>query len=118
MSALNLTPLECCDRAADLLRQAGFEFVTASMKSTSCYYRLPGYEGTLRVSIHGRKRDRRAFHNSGPVLAHVTFPIGSASRHGMLNKGGDYLLHVVATGIGHYLIKAHRPKSSAKTNES
>lgn len=97
-----MTPLDACDRSAELLRGAGFVFVRASMKSTSCYYALPGYVGTIRVSTHSRKRDKRP-HSSGPVVAHVTFPRGCKQ---FLTESS--VLHTTACGVGHFMLKAKR----------
>jgi hypothetical protein len=114
MAERNMTPLDFCDGAAELLRKAGFIFVCASMKSTSCYYRLPDRSGTLRVSIHGRKKDRAGVHQTGRVHAQATFPAGSANARGILDKGHEYLEGVVARAIGIYMLRAPLSKTGER----
>lgn len=94
------SPLEACDRAAELLKEAGFEFVAASMKSTSTYYKLGSRQGTLRISIHGRKKDRPSYHATGAVISAATFP-----SHG--GAVGEMRVEAtVATAIGIYMIRS------------
>lgn len=97
-----LAPLDACDRAAEHLRAAGFVFAKASMKSTSCYYSRPGYLGTIRVSIHSKKKDRVSFHETGPVVARATFP----SQGGPVT--GLRVENYVANAIGMFMMKAKR----------
>ena len=106
------TPLDCCDKAADLLRRAGFVFVCASLKSTSCYYQLPGHEGTLRVSIQSRKKDRAGRHQTGKVHAQATFAAGSANRHGHIDKPEIYIESTVALAIGLYMLRATKTRGT------
>lgn len=96
----SLAPLEACDRAAEHLRVAGFVFAVASMKSTSCYYSRPGYFGTIRVSVHSKKKDRHRFHQSGPVVSRATFPAcgGPVTELRVQNA--------VANAIGMFMLKA------------
>jgi len=96
------SPLEACDHAADFLKKAGFTFVTASMKSTSTYYALEERIGTIRVSIHGRKKDRASYHLSGPVVSTVTFP----SHGGAV--AGERVEYAVASAVGIYMIRAKK----------
>ena len=48
----DMTELEACVYAADLLKRIGFELRWTSMKSEACYYALPGHVEVLRVAGH------------------------------------------------------------------
>lgn len=64
--------LEACDRASIILRELGFRLTYTSMKSEACYYKLPGFDGVVRIAAHrlGRTEHRKM---SSPVVANVTF---------------------------------------------
>lgn len=96
-----MTPLEACDAAVELLRKVGFVHVRTSMKTTLCYYALPGRIGTIRVSTHSRKKDRRDLHRHGRVVSHITFPWGG--KKNLLPMSVEF---ATCWAIGHYMLKA------------
>ena len=105
LSLLKITPLDACDRAAKLVRKAGFALVCASMKSTACYYSYPSRHGVLRIATY-RKGGRNEWSKDGPTLVSVTFPDGGVNKDGHLHLTEEYIENHVANAIGLYLLRS------------
>lgn len=108
---MKLTPLEACDYSTSLLKKAGFQFIRTSLKSTSCYYGLPGRIGTIRVSLHTRKKDKKDRHNSGPVVSSIVFSPAQADSKGLI-KFPQSVEFMIASAIGLYMIRAEHENHS------
>lgn len=104
-TALRLSPLEACDQAICLLKQAGFEFVKVSMKSHTAYYRFPGRYGVLRVGTHPKSNgNSRA--ETGPVCGTITYSPAHAKADGKLLLSAIHVENTVANAVGRYMIKS------------
>lgn len=90
--------LSACAKAADLLRSFGFQHKRTAMKTESCYYGLPDYDGTIRISAHRYNRSE-ARANGFPVLSMVTFGHNQG-------KVSDIAVHDrVITALGNYFAR-------------
>ena len=114
MSLIKVTPLDACDRAAKLVRKAGFALVCASMKSTACYYSYPNRHGVLRIATH-RKGGRNEWSKDGPTLVSVTFPDGGVRKDCHLYMTEEYIENHVANAIGLYLLRSAVKEHEAKS---
>lgn len=96
--------LDACDRSAELLRSAGFERRYVSMQAESCYYGLPGYEETIRVSAHRKSKPRPGMKDT--CVAKITI-----SHMMTMYQGGtqalpdEKLYRMVAEAIGRYVLR-------------
>lgn len=103
--------LELCQRAAQMLRDAGFEHAYTSMKTEAVYYRLPGYYGLLRVAAHSKDKTNQ-IHGFEPIAARVTFNGGGTQPPGTLLISDEKVETVVAQAIGFYMMRARPPRES------
>lgn len=99
------------DEAIALVKAAGFEFVAAAHNRETVYYRWPGREEQLRLSLHGRKGTR---HPQGHlVIASVSFGV-SRGRNSTIAPAGPHEIRMseqalfghVASAIGRYFLKS------------
>ena len=107
--------LEACARAAEILKQAGFEFRHYSRKSEACYYGWPGVAGTIRVAAHKRKKkNHRAGDGAYTVISKITVG-GAFSMYsgGVLALPDAKLQSLVAHAIGFYFIHAGMAQGDA-----
>lgn len=115
-SAVRKTPLECVDEAIALVKKMGFEFVVASMKSTSSYYRFPGCKGLLRIGMHRKGKANVISH--GPVYGSITFPTKEMQPDQKLHMAEGRLENIIAVGIGYYFVKEYRTQDgTAETKQ-
>ena len=95
--------LELCNRAADLLRLAGFEFRHASRTTEACYYGWPGRSELIRVAAHAFGG---AVQGKADVIAKITYgtdmPQGRGATVKISMQSAD---RRVAEAIGHYFLK-------------
>lgn len=88
-------------RAAEILKRAGFEFRAASSNSEATYFALPGRPELLRVAAHARGR--------GPdTIASITFHPSHSTPRGM-RMGDAKFTEYVARGIGFYILNLDPP---------
>lgn len=94
--------LQLVDLANNMLRHAGFEVASVSLKSEATYWRWPGRRGVIRVSSHKFKGTLAGLDR---VLARITFRGGKERRH-MVCISQQRVEGMVATAIGSYMLKS------------
>lgn len=97
------------EKAQARLKRIGFEFANLSMDGETAYWRWPGKEAQLRVSLHGRKHKGRHPH-ADRVVSSLSFGGGVASNSGVPPhlipmSDGAFDGHL-ARAIGMYFLKA------------
>ena len=97
--------LDLCDRAAVLLKDAGFVHYQTSMKTEACYYRWPDRPHLLRLASHSGGKTRNGL---GPVAAKLTFTGNVHSRPGTMRLAHEKFEQMVALAVGQYFIKSAR----------
>ncbi len=95
--------LDLCDRAATMLRAAGFIFVNVSMKTEACYYRWPDRPHLLRIAAHRLKNPPIGL---GPVVSKITFNGTHVDRPGMMKIADPKVDAVVEQAIGRYFLRS------------
>lgn len=94
--------LELVDRANRMLRDAGFERASVSLKSEATYWRWPDRQGVLRVSSHKFSGGLAGLNR---VVARLTFRGGYGHRHRVC-MSDERFEDMVAMAIGRYLLKS------------
>ena len=97
---------DLCNRAADMLRGAGFVLHTASRKTEACYYHLPGRNELLRVATHTSNGRTMGL---GKVVSKITFGNDASERPGTLRISNEKVESLVAGAIGRYMIQSAKP---------
>lgn len=107
--------LALCDRAAAMLRDAGFELRYVSMKTEACYYGLPGRTSLLRVATHGYGGGGNKRGPTTPVAAKLTFNGCQGDQPGHMRLAEQKFETMVASAIGCYMLATakERPDSHA-----
>lgn len=99
---------EVIERCVALLKSAGFELRSASMRSEACYYGLPGRDELIRVAIHSKKKPH-------PGLIKVVTKITINGRHcdptGEITINPEKIHGIVAGAIGRYMLACGRSSS-------
>jgi len=100
---------EACERAAQMLLDAGFEFRYQSQVTETRYYGLPGRAQNIRVSAHKSKR--------GPIglpetVARITFHPGGCETANCIAISDESFEHMGAVAIGFYVMKSNGPPKS------
>jgi hypothetical protein len=99
-----------CDRAAEMLLGAGFEFRYQASQTETRYYGLPGRPHNIRVSAHRSKK--------GPIglaetVARITFHAGGCETPLHIAISDESFDHMVAVAVGFYVLKSNRPMRSS-----
>ena len=106
--------LELCDRAAEMIKSAGFILDSVSMKTETCYYRLPDRSQLLRISNHSYRRNRNlGFDN---VVAKITFSGCHLDPFGKMKILDSKMESMVAGAIGRYFLNSS-PERKEKDSE-
>ena len=89
--------LEACGRAVELLKACGFVWFYTSMSSEAVYYKLDGFEGTIRVAAH---RFSRGEYRAGapPTAGLIIF----GESQGEFSE--EKILDAVHRGLGRYFM--------------
>ena len=102
-----LTPLECSDYAALLLKKAGFVFSHAGRNgSTSCYYKFPGRVGTIRIGTHRVRNPEDRHWGELNAVASVTFSHRAVRDDGTYQRSVEGMENEIAQAIGRFFIKS------------
>lgn len=99
------TAAEMADRAAEMLKTAGFELRYVSMKSEACYYSWPGRDEVIRIATHRQNGPPRIVNNY-KMVAKLTFSGTNLIRRGDTAVREDKLRTMVAVAIGTYFLRA------------
>lgn len=101
------TTLEACAEAIELLKVAGFEVVSVSMKSEATYLRFPGRSGVLRVADHPGGKPMPGLDR---IISRITFlPHQTCKVPGSVVLTEDAIHSRVSKAIGAYMIASARP---------
>lgn len=102
-----LTPLEACDRAAVMIKKAGFAFSHAGRLTHTTYYRFPGRSGTLRLSTHAAAKFKsRRFGPADVAVSAITFSHKTVYADGTLIMATQTIESAVAQGIGRFFLRS------------
>jgi len=104
VSKPSYSTLELCDKAATMVKDAGFVLFEASRGSEVCYYRWPDRPQLLRISCHSRKKMPIGIRND--VVAKITFSGNCGDTPGRMRLANGKFEGMVAQAIGRYFLKS------------
>lgn len=102
--------LDLCNRAAEMVKDAGFVLHTVSRTTEACYYKWPDREHLLRIAAHS-KRSAPPGIRVEMVVGKITFNGCCHDDPGKMKISDSKVEQMVATAIGYYFMRSATPSA-------